>query len=44
MVTWASVPHAALMSEFDDSAVGNRLFIVERDSSMQQPPSHGGII
>lgn len=44
MVTWASVPQAVLMSEFDDSPVGNRVFIVERDSSMQQPPSHGGIV
>lgn len=34
MVTWVSVLHAVLMSEFDDSPVGNRIFIVERDSSM----------
>lgn len=44
MVTWVSVPHAVLMSEFHDSPVGNGLFIVERESSMPQPPSHGGLV
>lgn len=35
--------HAVLMSEFHDSPVGNRLFIVERESSMQQSLAMGAL-